>query len=278
MNKIQFNSWLKSPNKTLIMGILNITPDSFSDGGKFLDSQVAANHAIKMIENGADMIDVGGESSRPGAKPVLIDEELKRILPVIKAIRDKSDCLISVDTYKSKVAEAALNLGADLINDISSLSFDGKMAGVISAYKVPLVLMHMQGVPQNMQLNPLYVNIINDLITFFKSKISIAKEAGVSNNMIILDPGIGFGKRVDDNFEIIRELKQICNMGYPILLGTSRKSFIGDTLGLPINDRLEGTLASVAIGVLNGAKILRVHDIIEVRRTVTIVERIIGNK
>ena len=278
MNKIQFNSWLKSPNKTLIMGILNITPDSFSDGGKFLDSQVAANHAIKMIENGADMIDVGGESSRPGAKPVLIDEELKRILPVIKAIRDKSDCLISVDTYKSKVAEAALNLGADLINDISSLSFDAKMAGVISAYKVPLVLMHMQGVPENMQLNPLYVNIINDLITFFKSKISIAKEAGVSNNMIILDPGIGFGKRVDDNFEIIRELKQICNMGYPILLGTSRKSFIGDTLGLPINDRLEGTLASVAIGVLNGAKILRVHDIIEVRRTVTIVERIIGNK
>lgn len=278
MNKIQFNSWLKSPNKTLIMGILNITPDSFSDGGKFLDSQVAANHAIKMIENGADMIDVGGESSRPGAKPVLIDEELKRILPVIKAIREKSDCLISVDTYKSKVAEAALNLGADLINDISSLSFDAKMAGVISAYKVPLVLMHMQGVPQNMQLNPLYVNIINDLITFFKSKISIAKEAGVSNNMIILDPGIGFGKRVDDNFEIIRELKQICNMGYPILLGTSRKSFIGDTLGLPINDRLEGTLASVAIGVLNGAKILRVHDIIEVRRTVTIVERIIGNK
>ena len=278
MNKIQFNSWLKSPNKTLIMGILNITPDSFSDGGKFLDSQVAANHAIKMIENGADMIDVGGESSRPGAKPVLIDEELNRILPVIKAIRDKSDCLISVDTYKSKVAEAALNLGADLINDISSLSFDGKMAGVISAYKVPLVLMHMQGVPENMQLNPLYVNIINDLITFFKSKISIAKEAGVSNNMIILDPGIGFGKRVDDNFEIIRELKQICNMGYPILLGTSRKSFIGDTLGLPINDRLEGTLASVAIGVLNGAKILRVHDIIEVRRTVTIVERIIGNK
>ena len=278
MNKIQFNSWLKSPNKTLIMGILNITPDSFSDGGKFLDSQVAANHAIKMIENGADMIDVGGESSRPGAKPVLIDEELKRILPVIKAIREKSDCLISVDTYKSKVAEAALNLGADLINDISSLSFDGKMAGVISAYKVPLVLMHMQGVPQNMQLNPHYVNIINDLITFFKSKISIAKEPGVSNNMIILDPGIGFGKRVDDNFEIIRELKQICNMGYPILLGTSRKSFIGDTLGLPINDRLEGTLASVAIGVLNGAKILRVHDIIEVRRTVTIVERIIGNK
>jgi len=278
LNKIQFNSWLKSPNKTLIMGILNITPDSFSDGGKFLDSQVAANHAIKMIENGADMIDVGGESSRPGAKPVLIDEELKRILPVIKAIREKSDCLISVDTYKSKVAEAALNLGADLINDISSLSFDGKMAGVISAYKVPLVLMHMQGVPENMQLNPLYVNIINDLITFFKSKISIAKEAGVSNNMIILDPGIGFGKRVDDNFEIIRELKQICNMGYPILLGTSRKSFIGDTLGLPINDRLEGTLASVAIGVLNGAKILRVHDIIEVRRTVTIVERIIGNK
>ena len=260
------------------MGILNITPDSFSDGGKFLDSQVAANHAIKMIENGADMIDVGGESSRPGAKPVLIDEELKRILPVIKAIREKSDCLISVDTYKSKVAEAALNLGADLINDISSLSFDGKMAGVISAYKVPLVLMHMQGVPENMQLNPLYVNIINDLITFFKSKISIAKEAGVSNNMIILDPGIGFGKRVDDNFEIIRELKQICNMGYPILLGTSRKSFIGDTLGLPINDRLEGTLASVAIGLLNGAKILRVHDIIEVRRTVTIVERIIGNK
>jgi dihydropteroate synthase len=258
------------------MGILNVTPDSFSDGGQFTSAQQAADYAIKMINDGADIIDIGGESTRPGAKPVSLEEESKRIKPVIKAIRKQSDCLISIDTYKASVAETALDLGADIVNDISSLSFDQDMANLISTRKVPIILMHMQGSPQDMQINPIYNNLINDLIHFFKSKIEIASKAGIVKNMIILDPGIGFGKQVEDNFEIIRELKQIKAMGYPILLGPSRKSFIGKALNLPLEERLEGTMASIAVGIINGAKIVRVHDVIETRRTVSIVENILG--
>jgi len=205
-----------------------------------------------------------------------LEEELKRVKPVIKAIRKQSDCLISIDTYKASVAETALDLGADIVNDISSLSFDQDMANLISTRKVPIILMHMQGSPQDMQINPIYNNLINDLIHFFKSKIEIASKAGIVKNMIILDPGIGFGKQVEDNFEIIRELKQIKAMGYPILLGPSRKSFIGKALNLPLEERLEGTMASIAVGIINGAKIVRVHDVIETRRTVSIVENILG--
>ena len=258
------------------MGILNVTPDSFSDGGQFISSQEAADHALKMINDGVDIIDIGGESTRPGAKPVPLEEELKRIKPVIKAIRQQTDCLISIDTYKASVAEVALDLGADIINDISSLSYDKNMANLVSTRKVPIILMHMQGTPQNMQLDPSYNNLINDLIFFFKTKIEIANKAGILNNMIILDPGIGFGKNVEDNFEIIRELKQIKAMGYPVLLGPSRKSFIGEALNLPVEDRLEGTMASIAVGIINGANIVRVHDVLETKRTITIVERLLG--
>ena len=258
------------------MGILNVTPDSFSDGGQFFSPQQAKDHAMIMINEGVDIIDIGGESSRPGATPVSLKEELKRIKPVIAAIRKESDCLISIDTYKASVAKIAIDLGADIVNDISSLSFDQNMADLVSAKQVPIILMHMQGSPKNMQLNPSYGDLINDLIIFFKSKIKIAIEAGISNKMIILDPGIGFGKKVHDNFEIIRELKQIKDMGYPILLGSSRKSFIGEALNLPVEDRLEGTMATVSAGIINGANIVRVHDVIETRRTVSIIEKIIG--
>jgi dihydropteroate synthase len=258
------------------MGILNVTPDSFSDGGQFTSSQKAADYAIKMINEGADIIDIGGESSRPGAKPVPLDEELKRIKPVIKSIREQTDCLISIDTYKASVAEAAIDLGADIINDITSLSYDQSMANLVSTRKAPIILMHMQGSPQNMQLNPSYNNLINDLIIFFKTKIEIANKAGILDNMIIIDPGIGFGKSVEDNFEIIRELKQIKAMGYPILLGPSRKSFIGEALNLPVKDRLEGTMASITVGIINGANIVRVHDVIETKRTVLILEKLLG--
>jgi|TARA_B110000196_G_C21068564_1_gene626239 dihydropteroate synthase len=258
------------------MGILNVTPDSFSDGGQFTSSQQATDFAIKMINEGADIIDIGGESSRPGAKPVPLDEELKRIKPVIKSIREQTDCLISIDTYKASVAEAAIDLGADIINDITSLSYDQSMANLVSTRKVPIILMHMQGSPQNMQLNPSYNNLINDLIIFFKTKIEIANKAGILDNMIIIDPGIGFGKSVEDNFEIIRELKQIKAMGYPILLGPSRKSFIGEALNLPVKDRLEGTMASITVGIINGANIVRVHDVIETKRTVLILEKLLG--
>ena len=175
-----------------------------------------------------------------------------------------------------KRQEVALDLGADIINDISSLSYDKNMVNLVSNRKVPVILMHMQGLPQNMQLNPNYNNLIDDLIHFFKTKIEIANKAGILNNMIILDPGIGFGKDVEDNFEIIRELKQIKAMGYPILLGTSRKSFIGKALQLPVEDRLEGTMASIAVGIINGANIVRVHDVLETKRTISIVEKLLG--
>ena len=258
------------------MGILNVTPDSFSDGGQFNSAQEAVDHALKMINDGVDIIDIGGESTRPGAKPLPLKEELKRIKPVIKAIRQQTDCLISIDTYKASVAEVALDLGADIINDISSLSYDKNMANLVSTRKVPIILMHMQGSPQNMQLAPSYNNLINDLIFFFKTKIEIANKAGVLNNMIILDPGIGFGKQMEDNFEIIRELKQIKAMGYPILLGPSRKSFIGEVLNLPVEERLEGTMASITVGIINGANIVRVHDVIETKRTISIVEKLLS--
>ena len=276
MNNKNFKSWLNSPSKSLIMGILNVTPDSFSDGGQFTRVHQAADFALNMINDGADIIDIGGESTRPGADTIPFEEELRRIKPVIKTIRKQTDCLISIDTYKASVAEVALDLGADIINDISSLSYDKNMAKLVSNRKVPVILMHMQGSPQNMQLAPSYNNLIDDLISFFNNKIEIAYKAGILNNMIILDPGIGFGKHVEDNFEIIRELKQIKAMGYPILLGPSRKSFIGEALQLPVEDRLEGTMASIAVGIINGANIVRVHDVLQTKRTISIVEKLLG--
>ena len=276
MNNIQFNSWLKMPSHTLIMGILNLTPDSFSDGGQFSDKNQATDYALKMIEDGADMIDIGGESTRPGAVPVSVDEELKRTISIIKSIRQQSDCLISIDTYKSPVAEAALDVGANLVNDISGLTFDEKMLDIVVARKVPVILMHMKGTPRSMQVDPNYDNVIEEICEFFRRKVKSAKNSGILDNMIILDPGIGFGKRLEDNFEIIRELKQICAMGYPILLGPSRKSFIGASLNLPVEERLEGTLASITAGIMNGANIIRVHDVKETFRAVKIIEKIMG--
>ena len=276
MNDMQFNSWLKMPSHTLIMGILNLTPDSFSDGGQFSDKNQATDYALKMIEDGADMIDIGGESTRPGAVPVSVDEELKRTISIIKSIRQQSDCLISIDTYKSPVAEAALDVGANLVNDISGLTFDEKMIDIVVTRKVPVILMHMKGTPRSMQVDPHYDNVIEEICEFFKRKVKSAKNSGVLDNMIILDPGIGFGKRLEDNFEIIRELKQICAMGYPILLGPSRKSFIGASLNLPVEERLEGTLASITAGIMNGANIIRVHDVKETLRAVKIIEKIMG--
>ena len=276
MNRQEFQSWLKHQPHTLIMGILNVTPDSFSDGGKFKSHDQAIGHAVKMIKEGANIIDIGGESTRPGAKAVQLEEELMRIIPIIEAIRLKSDCLISIDTYKSKVAEAALDAGADMVNDISGLTFDHNMASLVAERNVPVIIMHIKGKPRDMQKNPNYDNLIKEIKEFFELQIAIAKRAGIDSGNIILDPGIGFGKRLEDNFEIIRELGQISTMGYPVLLGPSRKSFIGLTLDLPIEERMEGTLASITAGVINGARIVRVHDIRATRRTLTITEKIMG--
>tara|TARA_B100000446_G_scaffold5445_1_gene5195 strand:+ start:218 stop:1000 length:783 start_codon:yes stop_codon:yes gene_type:complete len=258
------------------MGILNMTPDSFSDGGQFKSHDKAIDHALKMVEEGANIIDIGGESTRPGAESVQLEEELSRTIPIIEAVRLKSDCLISIDTYKSKVAKAALDAGADMVNDISGLTFDHNMASLVAERNVPVIIMHIKGKPGDMQKNPNYDNLIKEIKAFFEVQIAIAKKAGIDSGNIILDPGIGFGKRLEDNFEIIRELGQISTMGYPVLLGPSRKSFIGFTLDLPIEERIEGTLASITAGVINGARIVRVHDIRATRRTLTITEKIMG--
>ena len=276
MNNTQFKSWLKAPSQTLIMGILNVTPDSFSDGGKFDTPEQAAAYAIKMVEDGAHIIDIGGESTRPGAKPVSLDEELNRTAPVIEAIRNQSDCIISIDTYKSEVAAGALDAGANMVNDISGFTFDEGMAPFVAEKEVPVVIMHIKGTPRDMQKEPNYDHLIREIKEYFTVQIASAKEAGIQDYNIILDPGIGFGKRLEDNFELIRELKQICAMGYPVLIGPSRKSFIGMVLNLPVAERLEGTLASITAGVMNGARIVRVHDVIATHRTVTITEKIMG--
>ena len=276
MNRQEFQSWLKHQSYTLIMGILNMTPDSFSDGGQFKSHNKAIDHALKMVEEGANIIDIGGESTRPGAEAVQLEEELSRTIPIIEAVRLKSDCLISIDTYKSKVAKAALDAGADMVNDISGLTFDHNMASLVAKRNVPVIIMHIKGKPGDMQKNPNYDNLIKEIKAFFEVQIAIAKKAGIDSGNIILDPGIGFGKRLEDNFEIIRELGQISTMGYPVLLGPSRKSFIGFTLDLPIEERIEGTLASITAGVINGARIVRVHDIRATRRTLTITEKIMG--
>jgi len=276
MNRQEFQSWLKHQSYTLIMGILNMTPDSFSDGGQFKSHDKAIDHALKMVEEGANIIDIGGESTRPGAEAVQLEEELSRTIPIIEAVRLKSDCLISIDTYKSKVAKAALVSGADMVNDISGLTFDHNMASLVAERNVPVIIMHIKGKPGDMQKNPNYDNLIKEIKAFFEVQIAIAKKAGIDSGNIILDPGIGFGKRLEDNFEIIRELGQISTMGYPVLLGPSRKSFIGFTLDLPVEERIEGTLASITAGVINGARIVRVHDIRATRRTLTITEKIMG--
>lgn len=276
MNRQEFQSWLKHQPHTLIMGILNMTPDSFSDGGQFKYHDQAIDYALEMVKEGANIIDIGGESTRPGAKAVQLEEELMRTIPIIEAIRLKSDCLISIDTYKSKVAKAALDAGADMVNDISGLTFDHNMAALAAERNVPVIIMHIKGKPGDMQKNPNYDNLIKEIKAFFEVQIAIAKRAGIDSGNIILDPGIGFGKLLEDNFEIIRELGQISTMGYPVLLGPSRKSFIGLALDLPIEERMEGTLASITAGVINGAKIVRVHDIRATRRTLTITEKIMG--
>ena len=259
------------------MGILNVTPDSFSDGGLYFDPNQALRHAKALIADGADILDIGGESTRPGSLPITADIELERVIPVLKKIREyNSDILISIDTTKSSVAKCAVENGADIINDISSFSFDSKILAVAHDHDVPIILMHMQGKPLDMQKKPHYNNIIKDIEKFFLDKIETSVNFGIKKDLIILDPGIGFGKSVSDNFIIISKLHKFVEMGYTILVGPSRKSFIGETLSLPVHDRLEGTLASVVISVVNGAKIVRVHDVKEVKRVVTITERIIN--
>jgi dihydropteroate synthase len=250
--------------KTYVMGILNVTPDSFSDGGQYFDKSAAIKRAIQMSEDGADIIDIGGESTRPGSQPLAIEEELRRTLPVIEALTKEINTPISIDTYKSEVAKKALDAGAAMVNDISGLRFDPEMPKVVSAYKVPVVIMHIKGTPKEMQKNPAYEALIPEIMDYLRESIRSAKESGIAEDMIIIDPGIGFGKTFEHNLEIIHNLYNFTLLEKPLLVGPSRKAFIGKILGdAPAGDRLEGTAAAIAISIINGANIIRVHDVKE---------------
>lgn len=258
------------------MGILNVTTDSFSDGGQFIQKDNAIDHALEMEKSGADIIDIGGESTRPGAEPVTMEEELDRVIPIIEDLRYISDVCISIDTYKASVAEKALAAGADIVNDISGLQFDKKMVKIIKEKNVPVIIMHIKGTPRNMQQDPHYENLMEEIVAYFQDRVEFCHEHGIKNEKIILDPGIGFGKRLQDNFELLRELKQISDLGFPVLSGPSRKSFIGLTLDLQVDERVEGTAAAVTASILNGTKIVRVHDVKEMKRVATIADNIRG--
>jgi dihydropteroate synthase len=260
------------------MGVLNATPDSFSDGGRYYKPNLAVKHINYMLENGADIIDIGGESTRPGSDPVSIEEELKRIIPIIDEIKKfDNNVLISVDTYKSAVAYRAIDAGADIINDISGLAYDEDMAPVLAKNDTPVVIMHIKGRPKTMQKNISYNSLIDDIKKYFIIRCDYAIRSGIKKNSIILDPGIGFGKTFNHNFKILKNLKKFKDMGLPILIGPSRKAFIGDLLDLPPNERLEGTIATVVAGILNGANMVRVHDVKEIKRAALITEKILSS-
>lgn len=246
-----------------IIGILNITPDSFSDGGDFQSLDSALKHAERMIEEGADIIDVGGESTRPGAKPITLEDEKRRVLPIIYQIKKRFDIMVSVDTYKAEIARRAIyETGVDIINDISALRFSKDMVDIIAESGVLVILMHMKGTPKNMQVNPYYDDVINEITSFFKTRIKFARQKGIDKRRIIIDPGIGFGKRFLDNIKIIKELNSFTELGVPILLGLSRKSFIKEiTMEENAKQREIETVTGNIISIINGASIIRVHDV-----------------
>ena len=267
---------LQLGERTLVMGVLNITPDSFSDGGLFLEPTQAIEHGLLMAEQGADIIDVGGESSRPGADAVPLDEELRRVIPVIAGLASRLEIPISVDTYKAQVAEQAIEAGAQIINDISGLGFDPRMPAVAARFDTPLIVMHIKGNPRTMQQAPHYDNVMGEIIAALREEIERAEQHGVDPHQVIVDPGIGFGKRVQDNLSILNRLDELAVLERPILIGTSRKSFIGAVLNQTVDQRAIGTLATVAVSVLKGAHIVRVHDVPAIRQTAAMVDAIIN--
>jgi dihydropteroate synthase len=260
--------------RTLLMGIINVTPDSFYDGGTRLDPDRAVADGISLVEAGADIIDIGGESTRPGAGAVSLVEELQRVLPVIRGLRRNVEVPISIDTYKAQVAQAALIEGADIVNDISALRFDPRMAVLVAAEKIPVVLMHMQGTPQTMQAEPCYNNVLREVRDFLTAQVRFAIDAGVERESIIIDPGIGFGKTLDHNLTLLKGLPALASVGQPLLVGASRKAFIGKILGVEPDERLEGSLAAAIAAVFGGAHIIRVHDVKETRKAIRVADAI----
>lgn len=256
-------------SKTYVMGILNVTPDSFSDGGKYNEADQAADRARNMVLQGADMIDLGGESTRPGAVPVPEAEEVSRILTPLKAVRKAVDIPVSIDTYKAAVAEQAIRAGADIINDVWGCKADPDMAGVAAEYDVPIVLMHNRK-------ESVYNSLIDDMRDDLNESIQLCLEAGVKHERIILDPGIGFAKSYEENLQVMRQLETFTSMGYPVLLGTSRKSLVAKTLDLPVDERVEGTGATVCLGIDKGCDIVRVHDVLEISRMTKMMDAMLG--
>jgi len=266
---------LELSSRTHIMGIINCTPDSFYAGSRRLDAREAIESGIRMVEEGADILDVGGESSRPGSDPLPNEEELSRVLPVIEGLLKSVDVPISIDTYKSSVAKAALELGGHLINDISGFGFDTELGSVAAQYDVPVILMHIKGKPKNMQRNPNYDNVVTEIYEYFEERLKFAIGFGIKKEQVVLDPGLGFGKHLRHNYEIVNGLKKFANLGCPILVGPSRKSFIQKVLNLPSEEAKEGSLAMATAAILKGAHIIRVHDVKEMKRAALIVDFLI---
>jgi dihydropteroate synthase len=262
--------------KTWLIGVVNVTPDSFFNGGLYFEPARAIERALAMAAEGADIIDIGGESSRPGSSPIPAKEEKKRILPVIEILKQKKDVLISVDTSKAEVAESALAAGADIINDISAGRFDPRMLPLAARSGAGLILMHMKGTPRTMQIAPHYEDVTGEVKAFLKDRLEAAESCGVSRENIILDPGIGFGKTLEHNLALLNNLGSLSDLRRPLLIGVSRKSFIGKVLKLEAPDRLEGTIAASIVSLLRGASLLRVHDILPVKRAVAVAEAILG--
>ena len=263
--------------RTHVMGFLNVTPDSFADRGKHFNKQDAVDHAFKMEEEGADFIDIGGESSRPGSRPVPMDEELRRVLPVIEAIIPRLKIPVSIDSCKPEVARKAVEYGASLLNDIQALNHP-EMVEIAVKYNLPVVLMHMQKTPETMQLNPGYESVVDEIALFFEEKVNSAISSGLSKEQIILDPGIGFGKTVDHNLNILRSVEKFYTLNRPLLIGTSNKSFIGKILDLSVERRLAGSLATVAWAVLKGVHMVRVHDVGATQNVIRMIEAIRGGE
>ena len=258
--------------RTAIMGVLNVTPDSFYDGGRRLDSTQAIAAGVAMAAAGADIIDIGGESTRPGAAAVSEAEELARVLPVIRGLRREVSLPISIDTYKAAVARAALDGGADIVNDISALRFDPAMVSLVAQKKVPVILMHMQGAPRTMQADPHYTDVVREVRDFLAAQIYDAMDAGVGAEAIVIDPGIGFGKTLEHNLQLLSGLAALAALGQPLLVGVSRKTFIGKILNLDPDRRLEGSLAAAVAAVLGGANLVRAHDVLETSKALRVTD------
>ncbi len=272
MNKeIKAGKFVLPLNRTLIMGVLNVTPNSFSDGGKFFSKQKAIVHARQMVLDGADIIDVGGQSTRPFAEQITIQEELNRVIPVIRELSKELTVPISIDSFQPRVIEQALLNGATIINDVTGLR-NKKILMLAKKFQVPVIIMHMKGSPKTMQKNPRYRNVVKEVFNFLKKQVSLARKHDVKQ--AIIDPGIGFGKTVQHNLLLLKHLKEFKKLDCPILIGTSRKSFIGLITGAPVNERLEGTIASNVLAVLNGANIVRVHDVKELKKSMQIVDEV----